>query len=118
MNKSSIIHVEPIISDPEKNTCYSSPTYGMPNEIGHHISEPSRLANSFFLYHDKLVPLLRDGQGEKATTEQKKQEKGRKEQHKKGEQKQYYTCGTHYLGIGKKYMLLTRLATFYRNRVY
>ena len=47
----------------------------------------------------------------------KKQEKGRKEQHKKGEQKQYYTCGTHYLGIGKKYMLLTRLDTFYRNRV-
>ena len=79
MNKNSIIHVEPIISDPEKNTCYSSPTYGMANEIGHHISEPSRLANSFFLYHDKLVPLLRDGQGEKATTKQQKKTKKKAE---------------------------------------
>ena len=64
VNKNSIIHVEHIISDPEKATCYSSPTYGMAKETGRIISEPSRLANNF-LYHDKLVPLLRDGQREK-----------------------------------------------------
>ena len=62
--KSRIIHVEHIISESEKNTCYSSPTYGMAKETGRIISEPSRLANNF-LYHDKLVPLLRDGQREK-----------------------------------------------------
>ena len=48
----------------------------MAKETGHLISEPSRLANNF-LYHDKLVPLLRDGQREKT------KEKGnkKKEQH-------------------------------------
>ena len=35
-----------------------------------------------------------------------KRKNDKKEQHKNGEQKQYYICGTHYLGIGKKYMLL------------
>ena len=44
-----IIHVEHIISESEKNTCYSSPTYGMAKETGHLISEPNRLANNFFI---------------------------------------------------------------------
>ena len=71
VNKNNIIHVEHIISESEKNTCYSSPTYGMANEIRHLLSEPSRLANSFFLYHDKPVPLLRDGQGEKTQNKER-----------------------------------------------
>ena len=83
--QNNIIHVEHIISESEKITCYSSPTYGMANEIRHLLSEPSRLANSFFLYHDKPVPLLRDGQEEK--TKNKERVKKRSNT-KKGEQKQ------------------------------
>ena len=41
------------------------------NEIRHLLSEPSILANSFFLYHDKPVPLLRDGQGEKTQNKER-----------------------------------------------
>ena len=85
VNKNNIIHVEHIISESENNTSYSSPTYGMANEIRHLISELSRLANSFFLYHDKPVPLLRDGQEEK--TKNKERVKKRSNT-KKGEQKQ------------------------------
>ena len=48
----------------KKNTCYSSPSYGMAKETGHLISEPNRLTSNF-LYDVKLVPLLRDGQRKK-----------------------------------------------------
>ena len=41
------------------------------NEISHLLSEPSILANSFFLYHDKPLPLLRDGQGEKTQNKER-----------------------------------------------
>ena len=62
--KNRTIPVEHIISESEKNTCYSSPSYGMAKETGHLISEPNRLTSNF-LYDDKLVPLLRDGQRKK-----------------------------------------------------
>ena len=43
----------------KKNTCYSSPTYGMANEIGHHISEPNRLSNRFFVFFIWLTILFK-----------------------------------------------------------
>ena len=64
IKKNCIIHTEHIISESEKNTCYSSPSYGMAKETGHLISEPNRLTSNF-LYDVKLVPLLRDGQRKK-----------------------------------------------------
>ena len=52
----------------------------MAKETGHLISEPNRLTSNF-LYDDKLVPLLRDGQRKKTQENGKK-----KEQIPKGEQ--------------------------------
>ena len=49
----------------------------MAKETGRLISEPSRLANNF-LYHDKLVPLLRDGQREKTKKKAKKRSNTKK----------------------------------------
>ena len=48
-----------------------APLMGWLKRLDNLISEPSRLANNF-LYHDKLVPLLRDGQREKTKKKVKK----------------------------------------------
>ena len=72
------------------------------------------------------MPLLRDGQGEKATTkQQKKQKKGRKEHTTKVNKTILYMWNT--LSRNRKKNIhvtqaplmgwLTRLDTFYRNRV-